>query len=279
MKTEATPWTLDQAVTELGIKAGVSNEVYHSGPGLSCSGLKQFAKTPAHYLAYRLRESEETASQRLGTLAHMAVLEPERFERDIAVNDENRNSNAFKAFRAEAEASGKYVCKTSEYEAAAAMRDGVYRCQAARKLLSGGKAEQTIRWRDPETGVLLKCRPDYLRPDGVVVDIKTFADLSKDSLERQIERMRYHWQSAFYLDGVNTAMGTNSTMFAHLFVDTEAFIARVVVLEDEVLEKAQREIVPLVDSYAECMRSNLWTGYPDEILTVSLPDYVWKEGL
>lgn len=279
MKTEATPWTLDQAVTELGIKTGESNAHYHAGPGLSCSGLKQFAKTPAHYLAYRLREAEETASQRLGTLAHMAVLEPERFERDIAINDENRNSNSFKAFRAEAEAQGKYICKTSEYEDAASMRDGIYRNPTARRLLSGGNAEQTIRWRDPETGVLLKCRPDYLRPDGVVVDVKTFTDLSKDSIERQIARMKYHWQSAFYLEGANTVMGTDSTMFAHLFVDTEAHIARVVVLEDAALEKAQRELAPLLDSYAQCMKSNLWAGYPDEILTVTLPDYVWKESL
>jgi hypothetical protein len=209
----------------------------------------------------------------------MAILEPERFERDVVLNDENRNSNAFKAVRAEVEARGKYICKTPEYEAAAAMRDGVYRNTTARRLLSGGKAEQTIRWRDPETGVLLKCRPDYLRKDGVVVDVKTFSDLSQDSLERQIARMRYHWQSAFYLDGANRVMGTDSTMFAHLFVDTEAFIARVVVLDDDALGKAQRELAPLIDFYAACMKSNLWPGYPDEILTVSLPAYAWKDGL
>lgn len=279
MKTEATIWTLDQAVTDLGINSGEPNEAYHAGPGLSFSGLKQFAKTPAHYLAYRLREAEETSSQRLGTLTHMAILEPERFGSDVVLNDENRNSNAFKAARADAEARGKYICKTSEYEAAAAMRDGVYRNTTARKLLSGGKAEQTIRWRDPETGVLLKCRPDYLRSDGVVVDVKTYTDLSKDSIERQIAKMRYHWQSAFYLEGSNTVLGTDSTMFAHLFVDTEAFVARVVVLEDEALGKAQRELAPLLDAYAVSLKENLWGGYPDEILTVSLPDYVWKADL
>ncbi len=87
--------------------------------------------------------------------------------------------------------------------------------------------------------------------------------------------MRYHWQSAFYLAGVNAALGMQSKMFAHIFVDTKAFVARVVVLDDLSLEKAESEIRPLIESYAANLRANTWPAYPDEILTVGLPSYAW----
>ncbi len=273
----ATLWQFDQSVQTLGIIENETNEAYHAGAGLSFSGLKQFRKTPAHYIAYRMRDDEETSSQRLGTLAHMAILEPQRFATAVIRNDLNRNTNAFKDAAAAAETVGAILCKTSEYEAVSRMRDGVLKNPIVQKLLAGGRAEQSLRWRDPETGVLLKCRPDYLRPDGVVVDVKTFDDLSQSNLERQIAKMSYDWQSHFYLMGVRQALKVETNIFAHLFVDTKAFVARVVVLDDASLELAAREITPLIASYAECLKANRWPGYPEEILTVSLPAYRWRE--
>lgn len=275
MKTEATLWTRDQATTTLGIISEPA-EVYHASAGLSYSGLKQFAKTPAHFLAYLDSDRAETGAQRLGTLAHMAILERERFERTVQVIDGHRGTNAVKAAIAEAEANGKYVCKPQEYEDARRMADAVYKSPLIAKLLSGGQAEQSIRWRDPETGVLLRCRPDYLRKDGVVVDVKTYEDLSEESVQRQIAKMKYHWQSAFYLAGVNQTLKLETKMFAHVFIDTKAFVARVVVLDDPSITLAENEIRPLINAYAESLKANNWPGYPEEILTTGLPSYAWR---
>lgn len=266
-----------RAEASLGITSGETNESYHASMGLSNSGLKQFAKTPAHYQAYTQRDDDETASQRLGTLAHMRILEEDRFFKTVVKNDLNRNTNEFKALRTQVEAAGGYICKTQEYDDVCRMADNIFKQPTVKQLFQGGKAEQSVRWKDPETGLLLKCRPDYLRPDGVIVDVKTFADLSQDSLERQIFKMRYHWQSRFYLNGVNHVLGLpENTMFAHLFIDTEAFVGRVVILDDPSLSKAEEEIRPLINRFAECAKTGDWPGYPDEILTVSLPAYAWR---
>lgn len=254
-----------------------SHESYLAGPGLSFSGLKEFRKTPAHYLASKSRESEETASQRLGTLAHMAILEFDRFKKTVKAIDGHRGKTEVKAAIASAEAEGWYVCKPDEYQDAMRMAKAVLNDPDAKALLSNGVAERSIRWTDPETGVMLKCRPDYLRNDGIVVDLKTYDDLSESNVQRQIHKMLYHWQSAHYLNGVNGALKLKerSTMFAHIFVDTKAFVCRVFVLDDASLEKANSEIRPLINAYAECLKTNNWPGYPQGIVTTSLPSYAW----
>jgi hypothetical protein len=274
MTTEKTLFALDQECEQLGITEE-ENESYHSSVGLSFSGLKQLSKTPAHYIASRSRDDEETASQRLGTLVHMAILERDRFRSSVVAIEGHRGKKDVKEEIAHAEMNGKYVCKPDEYMATIKMADAILLNPSAEKLLTGGAAERSIRWRDPETGVLLKCRPDYLRDDGIVVDLKTFNDLNEDNLQRHILKSKYHWQSRFYLDGVNQVLGLKSNMFAHIFIDTEAYVSRVVVLDDASLEKAETLIRPLIQLYSECLKNDVWPGYPPEILTTSIPSWAW----
>lgn len=272
-------YQLDQSITELGLTEE-ANETYHGSIGLSNTGLKNFAKTPMHFLLSRSQEVGETDSQRLGTLAHMALLEPERFETTVQAIEGHRGSKEVKAAIAEAEARGKYVCKPDEYEAAHRVSRSLRASKYARNLLSGGVAERSIRWRDPETGVLLKCRPDFLRDDGKVIDLKTFDDLRDESIARQIYKMKYHWQSWLYLQGAGTVR-PKSNVFAHIFVEPKTGLHRIVVLDDASLERAEcgndKEpgVRGLINLYAQCLRDDNWPGYGDEIINMSLPSYAW----
>lgn len=69
---------------DTGIFPNESFETYKSRHGLNQSALKSFAKSPAHYL-HGLTDNRETDAMRLGTAAHCAVLEPDRFARDFVV--------------------------------------------------------------------------------------------------------------------------------------------------------------------------------------------------
>lgn len=271
---EKTLWELDQEWGNLGI-SDEPIENYHKSPGLSFSGLKTYSITPAHYFASKDQEDDETASQRLGTIAHMAILEPNKFNKIVKPIDGHRGKTSVKDMIAMAESEGMYVCKPEEYETACRLSESILKNKTASQLLSGGKAEQSIRWRHPVHGMLLKCRPDYFRPDGMVVDLKTFSDLSEYNLQKQIARMKYHWQSVFYLTGVNRLLNTHSNMFVHIFLDTKAYVSRIVVIDDASLEKAIETMEPLMYNYFEHLRANNWPGYPDEILTTNLPSYEW----
>lgn len=270
---EPTPWERDQAEV-VGIRYDEPMEAYHASPGLSNGGLKNFAITPAHFIS-RKGSDEETSAQRLGTLAHMAVLEPVRFlERARAVAG-HRGGAAVKREIELLEGQGYYVCKPDELEDAKKMRDAVYNHPEASRLLSGGRPEVSIRWRDPEFGYLQRCRPDYLRDDGIVSDVKTFANLTDRNIRSQIERMMYHWQSRHYLNGVNSQLGlVDNKMFAHIFIDTEIYSVRVVILGDASLDKAEEEMREHREMYANCLRANVWPAYPAGISNLELPD--WK---
>ena len=64
-----------------GVYAGLTNEAYHGGPGISKSGLDLINKTPAtfRYVTDHPTEREETSAMRIGTAVHAAILEPEVF--------------------------------------------------------------------------------------------------------------------------------------------------------------------------------------------------------
>lgn len=262
-----------------GIHLGLTNAQYQAIPALSYSGLKEFSKTPAHYQAYLRREREETASQRLGTLVHMLTLEPRRALLEIEKIEGNRNANDVKARIKAAQAEGKYVCKTDEFDQACRMRDGLLARESVREILEhpGGVPEISIVWTDPETGIQMKCRPDWSIPDeGIILDLKYFSDLDDRAIEKQMHRMKYYWQAAHYLTGLMHVRGKPSTKFFHAFVmDDDPYLAKEVVLTDPNLEKAEFEMRPHYELYAKCVKENQWPGYPQGIVPIALPDWAW----
>jgi len=68
------------ALTPMGIIPDLPIEAYHSGPGISKSGLDDM-DPPARFFALHLDpnrpEREQTPAQRVGKLAHCAILEPD----------------------------------------------------------------------------------------------------------------------------------------------------------------------------------------------------------
>jgi hypothetical protein len=71
-----------------GIYAGMQNDEYHRGPGISKSGLDLIARSPAHYRfatdAANDNARQPTAAQRVGSMLHKLVLEPDSFWSEYA---------------------------------------------------------------------------------------------------------------------------------------------------------------------------------------------------
>ncbi|NIA28837.1 MAG: hypothetical protein GWP06_02855 [Actinobacteria bacterium] len=92
---------------------------------------------------------------------------------------------------------------------------------AARKLdiFHGGDIELSFFWIDQETGLKLKCRTDYYRPDaGVIVDFKSTKDHTEKGFPKEIANYNYHFSAAMYLDGVSQVVGEPHKNF--LFIAT-----------------------------------------------------------
>lgn len=262
----------------------ISNDDYHSGPGISNSGLGDILQSPFHYWSRHLDPSRPerppTQPQEDGTVAHCAILEPDEFQHRYVVGpDANRNSRKWKDFCEIHD--DKVVIKPDQYTRAMRQRDAVWRIPEVAKALSKGRAEVSAYWNDPNTGVLCRCRPDFVHEadaGDILIDVKTYTDARPVEFERQCARMNYHRQDAFYSDG--WAEATGRVVLGFIFVSVEMpwpFSAAAATLDDASRKAGYDQYRRALDEYARCLRADQWPGYPDSIQLMRLPPWKLEE--
>ena len=145
------------------------------------------------------------------------------------------------------------------------------------KAFTGGYPEVSIFWTDPEYGVPMKARLDYLKR-AAVVDLKTFENMNGMPIDKAIARTiasyKYHIQARHYLDAVQEAkrLIRDGRVFGEVdpaFLDALAKsdghtfmfvfqqkgvapIARGVILPSLTLDLGRMEIDNAKRSYADC---------------------------
>lgn len=271
----------------LGLFHGLSIEDYHASPEVSNSGLSDFARSPFHYAAFHLDperpEDEETPAQLVGNLAHCMILEPEQFMQRYAVGPvDDRRLKAWKDWEALKRPAEVRTIKPCEYAAAQAQAASVRRIPDVAALLAKGEPEVSAFWLDPATNEPCRCRPDWVHPagDGVILaDLKTTSNASPQEFARQVARMGYHRQAAFYSDGYAIASGKPVLGFVFVAVETAwPYAASAVMLDEPSLAQGRAEIAELLPVYAECRASGRWPGYAESIELISLPAWALTEG-
>ncbi len=188
------------------------------------------------------------------------------------------------------------VLSQEQWDQLHAMRDAVMAHPAASRLLNHpGHAEQSVYWTDAETGELCRCRPDFWRTDGVIVDLKTTEDASPDGFRKSIAGWRYHVQAPFYMDGIAAAISQANTddaggfptdevtatpprAFVFIAVEKKApYAVAVYALDSESMDIGRAEYRRDLRIYAECRRTRVWPGYGDKIQPISLADWYIKQ--
>lgn len=286
--------TTPRRIVQPGIYPDLSSLEYHTGPGVSKSGLDALRRSPAHYWhEYGIRsqvgeddwtpdddEDPETEKRALlfGRAFHALILERATFRERFAVRPLFGRKAAERQAKDEwmAAHAGKGILTNAEGTIMKAMRESLTRHPVASKLLdaSTGVAEHSIYWTDPETGVLCKCRPDWWRRDNIVVDLKSALDASPDTFTRTIAQRRYHVQHAFYSDGIRAA-GHEVKGFVFVSVEKEApFEVGVYNLDGESVELGRTEYREDLQRYRLCAESNQWPGYCEKITKIGLP--AWR---
>lgn len=173
------------------------------------------------------------------------------------------------------------VIDAEEWDRLHAMRDAIMAHPAARALLRRpGKAEQSIYWRDPETGTLCRCRPDYLTDDDFCVDLKSTEDASQEGFSKSIANYRYHVQDPYYSDGIMQATGRRVRGFFFIAVE-KAFphAVQVFQIDEESRELGRAEYVRDMQVYAECERTGVWPAYSERIEPIAVPAYYYKSSV
>jgi len=97
---------------------------------------------------------------------------------------------------------GKRIINNEDFQTLAGIRASLSKRPAVKEIFSKGFAEVTLIWRDEETGIMCKCRLDYLRPEAIA-DVKTFSLKSKgkplyEIMCREIINNKYNLQFVIY---------------------------------------------------------------------------------
>lgn len=267
---------------EPGIYSNISNDDYHAGEGVSKSGLwTLYKKTPLHY---KLQKVKTTTAMEIGTATHTAVLEPENFEHEILKGPEDRRGNKWKDAQAEAAQEGKILLVAKDYEKVQHIRDSVHKSPTISAFVVGGTegdkmVENSAYWKDPETGVLCRVRPDLVRNSyNIMLDLKTASDANPDLFARDVVKYGYHMQNAMYLEGWNQAGGQKIDQFMFLVVENEyPFATAIYTLDEEAVQAGRKAFRKSLNQYATCSKSRKWAGYGDLPKCLSLPKWALED--
>lgn len=186
----------------------------------------------------------------------------------------------------EAENAGKQIITQEEMSRIKVMSNNVHNHPTIRALKTGQVIyEQSFFWRDAETGLLCKCRPDviFMTPNLFLpADFKTTDDASLKEFQRTIGNFEYHIQASSYLDGINEVLGLALENFLFIPVEKQAphelaLYALDGAAQEVGRQKYKKHLRTLAQYEPGGEKENGWKGYPTEIQNISIPAYLMIE--
>lgn len=246
---------------------------YHAdpcpAPSLSSSIAKiLLAQSPLHawHAHPRLNpdfKPEESEAFDLGKAAHALLLEGD--DRMQVIDAENYRTKAAQEARDAARAAGKYPVLAAQYADVLAMRQAALEAIEQCSDLSGmkmadGKPEQTVIWQ--EGGAWLRCRPDFLTDDRkIVLDYKSTTDATPATFQRQMVRMGYHFQEAFYSRGIAAVTGEAPAFVFLAQENTAPYRCSFHACGPSLRQIADAEIDRAISVWTRCMETGKWPSY------------------
>lgn len=265
----------------------LTNEEYHAAEGLSASGIKLLLQSPKKYhWQYVLgNKPDETDAMKFGTQFHMYCLEPELFDSKYWIVEEkiDKRTTKYKDLALAAFQQGREIISGEIVFELIKLKESLLGCPISKEkkinaefFLKDGVAEQSIFWKDPETGVMLKTRPDYQNYKvEVLADLKTAKNACFDSFSKEIYSRGYFIQGAVAVDGVKALTGKEMG-FINLVVEKEApYCSQAYSYTDAVIEMGRIEYKRALSIYLKCKAENIWPDYESEMVDISIP--YWAE--
>lgn len=234
------------------------NDAYHAYDGISKSGLDLIARSPAHYMYSAPRE--QTRCMVIGSAIHCAVFEPDVFKRDYLLLRDitDRRSSAYKeAIKAHNE---DLVLTGKEADFVSGMQAALHNNPHATEILKKpGWAEIACFATDPVTGVLVKCKFDWLTESLISCDLKKTQDAAPTEFTKSIGNYRYHVQEAFYSDVFEWATGLQLDCFKFLAVEERLpHFSKLYQLDTDSQRYGRKLYRQDLDVYAKCLAANEW---------------------
>lgn len=235
---------------------------------LSFTSLKEFSKSPASFISYKLRETkEETSAMRVGSAFHCAVLEPEKFEHTYSVllksmlpvpDSDFRNSENKKfkdAFYKNAETEGKTILTEEEYNECILYKTLCNSNQITKRYISVCNKMESYQQFE-YNGLKFHGYIDAFG-QGTIIDLKKVQDASPLKISRSALFDKWHLQGALYL---LSPIADEFTQFYNLCVDKIS--PAIYELSESSKQIAYSQLKTLTDEFKRCTDEGSWDcGY------------------
>ena len=193
---------------------------------------------------------DEVIDQALGLMSMLGV--------SVPILDHEKRIHAAKH-------DGKTILTPEEWRRVCGMARALTNEPVIQEILSDGRPEVAYVVEDPETGVKLKAKMDWVRP-GMTFDLKSFSQSRGKSIDKSVADAiyyeGYHRQACMY-DHIRTIAEGGESGFIFGFIESEEpHEARIVQVQDAgnlYWQMAKVEVRALIRLYAEC-----WQKFGDK---------------
>lgn len=255
----------------------ISDDVYHDKrcPGVSSSTLKDYLNYSPRKAKWIEDHRTQTDAMIMGSAVHLLTFQPKEFASQFAIVPEgvrrDIRTKDYQAFLADL--GGRKAMTAKDYELAKAYSEAVCSHPKVKQILEIGMFERTVFWNDPDTGILLKCKPDCVTPDGILFDLKTTTSANPYIWGANAIKLGYDLSAAMYIDGCNAAgMGANTMYFIALEKSAPYEIA-IRHFDSYCIDMGRQKYKHALKILKECRENGVFPAYPDESETVIIPTW------
>ena len=269
-------------VTEPGVFYDMPEALYHSGPtpspSLSYSGAKVLLAGPPGRYFHQLTHRQHKAAWDFGHAWHSLILG--KGDPVVEVRAKDWRTKAAQEARANAYDRGFVPLLSGDVETVRSMAEVFRNDPDVGPLLADGVAEVSMFGRDPETGVWVRGRIDWINAEArAFVDVKTTTDASEAGFNKAVERFGYAMQAAWYVDLADQLPELPEVdRFIFAAQEKEApYFVHVFDLNADWLAIGRHLNRRALDLFAQCVETDNWPGYGPGITTLAPPPWLVRQ--
>lgn len=258
---------------------------YHALEAVNATSLKAGRTSMAHMRLAMKGDSKSTPATQLGELAHLAVLEPAKFDQvQVAPDFGDQRTKAGKEAKAAWLANikpGDHIADIDDHNAAKAMGEACRGHGDIATILAhtDGLNELVVTWTDEETGLACKARLDRIIPGRAIFDLKTARNATRHGFTRAIAAYGYLLQAAWYSHAAALAFGADGENLPFIFgvVESSAPYGVAAYAIDQLdIERAAATNRQILRAWADAVASGRYSSIqPDGLIqALELPSWV-----
>lgn len=222
---------------------------------LSASQLKAFAKSPRHWVSYRLKEFKRTDAMKMGTICENLILGEDIQEfifdpEDRPEKDKGMTSKINKEWKAQLyEQHGEdMVISIDMVEKAKEIAEGVLQNQMVKAMINGGEIQKKLEWE--YGGLSFVGYIDYL--NGSIIDLKKVSNADFQKVKWQIRDYAMDLQLTMYRIGL-AQMEDGNYRDCYLICYDEDSNVTVVKISEDTFSQSHTKYRQLIADFKMCV--------------------------